>query len=68
MDKEREMAEKTLHRAREVLQDLIHAVAEHGPSPHLDETRANLEAEIASLEAVITDWDERFGRPPDISR
>lgn len=64
MDSEREMAEKTLHRAREVLQDLIVAAAEHGPAPHLDETRADLEAEIKALEAVIADWDHRFGRPP----
>lgn len=54
MDKEREMAEMTLQRAREVLEDLI---AKHGSSPRLDETRASLEAEIQTLQAALNDWD-----------
>lgn len=57
VDKEREMAEMTLQRAREVLEELIGAVAKHGSSRRLDETRASLEAEIQTLQDALNDWD-----------
>jgi hypothetical protein len=58
VDSEREIAEQTLRRAREVLADLLAAVAEHGSSANLDATRASLEAEIHALETALNDWDE----------
>lgn len=51
------MAEMTLQRAREVLEELIGAVAKHGSSRRLDETRASLEAEIQTLQDALNDWD-----------